>query len=229
MLIGCFEVVQPLKLLDLVAMADLADEEGSLFDEDYRVRLKRAQFLRGLGELLSRPVMPNDELLDYLPTQAVADFLASAPTPSLDGIIYPSVQDGHGRRPHGLFGAGRYRYHCNVVLFHKTARVQQLDEGADISVSDGSYRAFAPVLDDRPVDDDSYAFFDSRPEVRYTVWVANARTDPPTETDDNVGDAPLRFSSLEVRYVRGVEFKTESSSIPRYPAQSEEGNDGPST
>jgi hypothetical protein len=141
-LIGCFEVVQPLKLLDLVAIGDLADEDGSLFDEDYRTRLKRAQFLRGLGQLLSKPVMPNDEPLDYLPTQAVAGFLASAATPSLDGIIYPSVQNGDGHRPYGLIGAGRYRYHCNVVLFHKTARVQQLNEGADITVSDDSYVPF---------------------------------------------------------------------------------------
>ncbi|MGA3026321.1 MAG: RES family NAD+ phosphorylase [Bryobacteraceae bacterium] len=214
-LIGCFEVVQPLKLLDLVAIADLADEDGSLFDEDYRARLKRAQFLRGLGRRLSKPVMPNDEPLEYLPTQAVADFLASAATLSLDGIVYPSVQNGHGHRRYGLFGAGRYRYHCNVVLFHKTARVQQLDEGADISISDDSFVSY--LLPDVP---------DNRPDVRYTVQVANAKTDPPT---DNVGDAALRFSSLEVHYVRGVRFETESSSIPRYLEQNGEGNDGPNT
>jgi len=73
-LVACFEITRPLKLLDLVAMTDISDEPGSLFDDAHRHRLKQAQFLRGLSSRLSKPVMPDDQILDYLPTQAIADF-----------------------------------------------------------------------------------------------------------------------------------------------------------
>jgi hypothetical protein len=57
-LIGCFEVTRPLRLLDFVALSNLADQRGSRFDSDYVRRLKRAEFLRKLGERISEPVMP---------------------------------------------------------------------------------------------------------------------------------------------------------------------------
>jgi hypothetical protein len=56
-LVGCFEITRPLKLLDLTAMSDISDGQGSLFDEAHRHRLKQAQFLRGLSSRLSKPVM----------------------------------------------------------------------------------------------------------------------------------------------------------------------------
>jgi hypothetical protein len=226
-LIGCFEVIRPLRLLDLIAIDTLGDEKGSLFDEEYRHRLKRGQFLRGLGKLLSRPVMPNDEALDYLPTQAVADFLVTNATPPLDGIIYPSVQDGHEGRLRPLVGGGRYP--CNVVLFHKAARVEPLDAGSVISVSNpfALYSAMAPVISGLPDADDE--FLDDSPEAKYEVSVRDQPPGVPEPAsdlfavqDDEDEDATLRLASLEVRYVRGVRFDTKSSPIPRYHAKTPE-------
>jgi hypothetical protein len=170
-LVACFEIIRPLKLLDLVAMTDISDEPGSLFDDAHRRCLKQAQFLRGLTVRLSRPVMRDDQILDYLPTQAIADFLAAEATPPLDGIIYPSVQADHETPPveRGLLGIRRARvnarlgagYHCNVALFQKAARVECLDNGRDVSVAD---------------DSDLYSFSDTAdggPYVRYTAWVAH--------------------------------------------------------
>jgi hypothetical protein len=91
-LIGRFGVIRPLRLLDLQALEFLADEKGSFFDQDHVRRLRRGKFLRGLSWLVSKPVMPEDQPRDYLPTQAVADFLGTAANPPLDGMIYPSVQ-----------------------------------------------------------------------------------------------------------------------------------------
>jgi hypothetical protein len=73
-LIGGFRIIRPLKLLDLEALEFVDDEEGSIFDGVFVARSKRAQFLRGLSRLISRPVMPGDQPRDYLPTQAVATF-----------------------------------------------------------------------------------------------------------------------------------------------------------
>ena len=106
-----FVVQRSLLLLDLTKLARVV-ETGSLFDPEHSKRLARASFLRKLSTIITEPVMPDDEALDYLPTQAVADFLATSHGANLDGIIYPSIQLGGNA--------------LNVCLFHKAADVEQL-------------------------------------------------------------------------------------------------------
>ncbi len=86
-----FEVIRPVRLLDLTALSAVSTT-GSIFDTTFADRLERAMFLRRLSSRMTRPVMPDDEVFDYLPTQAVADFLATESTIKIDGIIFPSVQ-----------------------------------------------------------------------------------------------------------------------------------------
>ncbi len=200
-IVGCFEVTEPLKLLDLVALVNLADETGSPFDAAHLQGLKRAQFLRGLTLRLSRPVMPTDEPLDYLPTQAVADFLAMEGGHALDGIIYPSVQAGgfeRLRKPrYPIFGRPSM-YDCNVVLFHKVARVQPLEKGAEIFVpSDFPYLGGG--------------LLEGGPDAEYTVWVP-----PPEVSETQFDDAPLKFKSLEAYYIRSVRIDAEAMKTSRY-------------
>lgn len=118
-----FEIVRPLRLLDLTAL-DSVKDGGSVFDPTLKERLERVAFLRTLGERMMRPVMPDDEAFDYLATQAVADFLATENEPRLDGITFGSAQAKTGR---------------NVVLFHKAARVEamSLPEGIEITARTG--------------------------------------------------------------------------------------------
>ena len=118
---GRFDFTRRARLLDMDALRS-AYVKGSVFDGTYIGRCEQAKFLQSLSERISRPVMPNDEPLEYLVTQAIADFLASRSEPELDGIIYRSVQGG---------GSGR-----NVVLFHKAARVEKTKypEGTEIEV-----------------------------------------------------------------------------------------------
>ncbi len=110
--IARFNIIPPLRLLDLTAFDGLVTH-GSIFDPAYLRALKKAAFLRTLGQRLSRPVMPNDEALAYVATQAVADFLATERNMKLDGLIFPAVQAAGGAR--------------NVVLFHKASRVKPLE------------------------------------------------------------------------------------------------------
>jgi hypothetical protein len=119
-----FEIIRPIRLLDLTALSAVA-EVGSFFDPGWAARLERATFLRSLSQRIARPVMPDDEALEYLPTQAIADFLATENDPVLDGIFFPSVQATGDA--------------LNVVLFHKAARVEAMDipKGADIEASTG--------------------------------------------------------------------------------------------
>jgi len=102
-----FNFCRLLRLLELTALEDVQDG-GSIFDPTLKQRLERAAFLRTLCGRMARPVMPDDEAFEYLPTQAVADFLGTMNEPRLDGIVFPSAQTSEGR---------------NVVLFHHAARV----------------------------------------------------------------------------------------------------------
>lgn len=115
-----FRFTNRLRMLDLTALGKVW-ETGSLFDPGLSERQSRAMFLRSLSARMTRPVMPDDEALDYLPTQAIADFLAWENEPKLDGILFPSAQAATGA--------------VNVVLFHKAARVAELElpTGTEIS------------------------------------------------------------------------------------------------
>lgn len=110
-LVAKFHLLRPLQLLDLTKLEAVHDS-GSIFDPTLKRRLERVSFLQSLGRMMTRPVMPDDEYLDYLPTQAIADFLATENSPSLDGIIFKSAQVKNGR---------------NVVLFHHASLVKKLD------------------------------------------------------------------------------------------------------
>jgi hypothetical protein len=116
--IGRFLITREIRLLDLTAMRDVFIK-GSIFDASYIFRLERAKFLSSLSRRMTRPVMPTDESFDYLPTQAIADYLAT--DPRLDGIIYRSAQ---------VQGE-----HTNVVLFHDASRVEPADlpEGTKVT------------------------------------------------------------------------------------------------
>lgn len=102
---ACFQIMGPLKLLNLINLEQLEFILGSLFAPNYGRELEKASFLRTLENRLARPVMPSDQDIDYIATQAVADYLANYASPTFDGIIFRSVQgtdDGY-----------------NIVLFHR--------------------------------------------------------------------------------------------------------------
>lgn len=120
--IARFDIIRPIKLLDLTALSDIATNEDSIFNPIYKGYLEHIMFLRRLSERITMPVIPDHEIFDYLPTQAITDFLSTEYKPSLDGIIFPSVQVANG---------------VNIVLFHKSARVEEIElpEGADVEVT----------------------------------------------------------------------------------------------
>lgn len=124
--IGKFSLLRPLRLLDLTVLRDIY-VTGSDFDPEFIGRRKHAMFLEHLSHRITMPIMPDDEAIEYLPTQVIADYLASMDAPSIDGIIYPSAQANSGQ--------------INIVLFHKAARVQPSDlpKEAKVRVSLESY------------------------------------------------------------------------------------------
>lgn len=205
--LGRFQVIRPLRLLDLTALSG-AIAKGSYFDPEYAAALDRMTFLRSLSRRMARPVMPDDQDSDYLPTQAIADFLATDTVTPLDGIIFPSVQVTGGKQ--------------NIVLFHKASLAENLviPEGAETDVDtysedeDGSYADYQVVWRLRPVaeaeeakvsdDDDPFSGF---------LGIPTAAED---DMDFGSGrEVTLRITpkDLEVRIVNAVVFETEDHPV----------------
>lgn len=117
--ITAFENTRPLRLLDLDRLSAIS-LGGSMFADDFRERYELQRFLSRLVVELSKPIMPGSEEMDYLPTQAVADYLADRDDLELDGILFPSSQ--------------RRGTHLNVALFHYASRAtgKFLPKGAEV-------------------------------------------------------------------------------------------------
>ncbi len=207
-----FVIGRPLHLLDLTALEDVHDP-GSLFDPTLKRRLERAAFLRTLGGRMARPVMPDDEAFEYLPTQAVADFLATMNEPRLDGIIFPSPQTKDGR---------------NVVLFHHSARVDTLNlpKGTRIEVDtgywteDGWEAAYSvservppgAVPEPRPIDlDDGYRWVLLEDIPDQPNWPAQ----PNWKADFRTPALQVDTQSLTVHEVNAVDVTTTPHLVDR--------------
>jgi hypothetical protein len=212
-----FNIARPLRLLDLTGL-EKVHEEGSVFDPSLKRRLERATFVRTLGSRMARPVMPNDEALDYLPTQAVADFLATMNEPRLDGIVFSSAQTAVGR---------------NVVLFHHAAKVAEiaLPDGTEVEAYIGSgndeefeinYWVAERVPRQKPSGQRNH---------EHDLWgPVNSPPDYPPQWDDDFREPALHVepSSIEIHHVASVEVHTDSHRVHRHRQETShpEGHDG---
>lgn len=191
-----FLFTRPLRLLDLRSLESITCS-GSLFDPVYTREVERVGFLRTLTKLLILPVMPNEQDREYLMTQAVADYLASLKQPSLDGIVFPSVQDGVGE---------------NVVLFHKASLVEELQ------YPDGT-RVTAGLMEFDPETEDSYPSYSihiSQPEkpLKKKRGLGHTPYEPnwlyKTERDAALA---LVLDSIVVHTVNAVRVETSSDGV----------------
>ena len=79
--IAQFDISRPLRLLDVASLQSLF-VGGSLFDPMYLASKQKAAFLEWLSESITMPVVPDDEALKYIPTQVIAEYLASLDDPT---------------------------------------------------------------------------------------------------------------------------------------------------
>ena len=214
-----FELLRLVRLLDFDALAEVY-VPSSHFDPDYRERQGRGAFLAHLVREVSMPIMPQDEAFEYLPTQAVAEFLANRTTPSLDGIVFRSTQTGQ---------AGR-----NVVLFNHACGVQRSDlpDGTEVRVfvplahvdEEEDFLGFIAVSENVPAE----------PSVDETVSPARTSSASPMSaalsvfqwddsergvSEDSASDEEptlwLDEGSVVVRKIRGVQYHYISSDVIR--------------
>jgi hypothetical protein len=122
--LGKFKVLKKLKVIDLDLLPKLV-VKGSYFNPDSAEQWGKAEFLRQIVKELTKPIMPGDEPLEYLPTQAIAEYFAEKIKPKLDGIIFQSSQ---------VSSEGK-----NIVLFNHASLVKPYDisDKTEITVSFG--------------------------------------------------------------------------------------------
>lgn len=204
-----FEIIRPLKLLDLAALGNVM-ERGSIFDPDYAYRLGRMCFLSTLSNKMARPVMPEDQEMEYLPTQAIADYLSTEGQVPLEGIVFPSVQVG---------GNG-----LNVVLFHKASRAEVLDIPAGTEIRARTYSMYEEgpepdysVTEEVPPVDEKEEKKKPTPfDLTMEHWV------DPRELDPRDVSLRIDLESVRVHEVSAVRIETDSHAVSRYRFESRE-------
>jgi hypothetical protein len=140
-IVGKFEVVRPLRLLDLSKLSSI-ENRLSYFHSDYLQAQAYRSFLLSFHDEIKRPVIPGREALEYLPTQVVAEYLWTREENRIDGIVFGSAQMSGDR--------------SNLVLFPHAAKVA----GAQVEVPRSIESAFVsernPEEPDPPVQFVSY-------------------------------------------------------------------------
>lgn len=202
-LVGKFELIKPMLLLDLTALAGVA-VEGSIFDTDYANRIGRATFLESLCTRIVRPVMPDDEAFDYLATQAIADYLASENVVPMDGILFSSVQrDGKSK---------------NVVIFRKSSHVEEIKVEKDCHIDaettwhdeDGirpNYSVRIELPAEAAIEENDYNFLNSRQDF----WISHH------DVGKDLREPMLRLllDSLAVHHIQAVDYVRTDFSVSR--------------
>ncbi len=130
--VGRFIPSQRFRLLDLSRIG--VGFAGSIFHPNYANRAARLKFLQGFHHLISRPVQPRDEQLEYIPTQAVAEYVSNVL--GFDGILYASAQTGtlsaeleepsHDVHDRGLTETELSQH--NIVLFGQQGTVSHSEQ-----------------------------------------------------------------------------------------------------
>jgi hypothetical protein len=170
--------------------------------------------MRHLVKEISRPIMPRDEEFEYLPTQAVSEYLASCVEPHLDGIIFHSAQTA---------GEGR-----NIVLFHHAAGVEcyALPEGTQVEICvgwaseddyDDSIAVWETVLPPKPTQKKGPA----KGLVNFEAILKRApRDEAAGEWDEDAfyeePTLKLDVQKIEVFRIKAVSYRKAKHSVFRY-------------
>lgn len=90
---GEFELVKKLKVFDFTTLNIVSTSQSlSHFDPDYGTKLSQSEFMKDFEQIISQPFSPEDTNLEYLPIQALTEYLSHEL--KIDAIIYSSAQRG---------------------------------------------------------------------------------------------------------------------------------------
>lgn len=220
---GRFVPLRALRILDFTRLRDVF-LQGSLFDPNHTEALSRVHFLKELERELSQPVLPGTERRAHLPTQVVAEYLASQPEMDLDGLMFSSSQVAAGATEDpDLDGeiAGR-----NIVLFSRACRLERyaLPEGTRVDVyrlsGDPDDPELSVYITERvPADG---AGKENQLQREVDLECGNALSPSDAEATESDASIKLDLDSVEVRLIQGVSYRTLPLDVTRNRVESGE-------
>lgn len=196
--VGRFQIIRDIRLLDLNMLSQIY-VEGSCFDPKFKGRKGHAAFFQNLVGELTKPVMPDEETFEYLPTQVVAEYLAEKVKPRLDGIIFNSSQTQDQAQ--------------NIILFHNSCGVEpyKLPTGTTVSIN--------YVWSTDAECDDRITVFEELPNESQGE---RPETTNETEFQDdwfNYRDITLRLDvnkDIDVMVITGAKYQSRKRNTSRY-------------
>ncbi len=98
-----FEITRPIMVLDTTKFSG-RPKAINIFAKTHVTRLRLWKFMTTFMNEIARPCLPDDEHLDYVPTQVVSEYLThlhkfkrGEKESTIDAIIYRSAQNGDGK------------------------------------------------------------------------------------------------------------------------------------
>ena len=198
--VGRFDITRHLRLLDLVSLRDFVASgiSRSYFKPSKKRILEKMEFLSSLCERISAPVVPQDEAADYLVTQAISDYLSELDYPTtIDGLIYHSAQTGSEAE--------------NVVLFHKSSRVEYRSKPKESTVSEQHEDSSYPDIDVKYVVLETKGVEDKENKENVDDLYGYTRS----SNDKREVSLKLKFSSISVHQIRRVKVKACRQHVSR--------------
>lgn len=90
---GQFSSNAHLRVFDFTKLKDIANDL-SYFDKEYATKSSQIDFLSEFESIISRPILPGKESLEYLPTQAMTEYLCRFVHGGIDAVVFSSSQTG---------------------------------------------------------------------------------------------------------------------------------------
>ena len=138
---GQFKLEKQITALDLTVLNEIEEPQNPQFAEENQLGI--CYFLRHFSSEISKPVQSHNANLEYLPTQALSEYLAYHFQPQIDAIIYPSTQtNGKGKNI--------------VILNHATKLNYENNEKNYLSYVPGSLKKHTIKAIDYDIEDDSF-------------------------------------------------------------------------
>ncbi|EJZ22165.1 RES family NAD+ phosphorylase [Rhizobium sp. Pop5] len=111
---GKFELTRPIWVLDTTRF-EAPMKPQSLFSKDYLRKVEQWAFMQRFMEDIAKPVSPTDEHLDYIPTQAVAEYLR---------VHHQFKRDGHQRKIDAIiYRSAQLPANRNIAILGEAAEV----------------------------------------------------------------------------------------------------------
>lgn len=199
---AAFDIAKDINVLDADVFDNLKPSESYL-NPNYKIYLDNVVFFNSIRRWLSHPVMPGDEDLDYLLTQAFAEYIAHEHKPSFDGILFKSAQENsksetQGKCPECDSGKCEKR---NIALFKLSRLVKSIN--------------YPPNQKKFRVTEDKKQFLKFTIHGPINDEGVPAKFDPGEEEDilSSMSTLSLDTQNIKVHYVTGLDVITKSNVV----------------